>query len=325
VNTAALRILAGAGVLAAGLLIGSPCVVPALAQNGDAIDSDTGADGSSASGGSGLQSAPEVGGDESASHGDAGARGRPISTIGDGRNNVVHPNGPIVRGDGRPASKYTSLLIPILRIPTVREFAAPGWTPPSAYVTTLEVPVISLNDILSALAAPKPKPAPGPAFRTGQEAPVIDAAPGPGGNHSEPMAAIADAPKPYEVPLVAAPRILSPPQLEPVAKAAQPTSGTAATTPLPALGAGTPVIRGASPPPGQSVTAPRSFTALSGQSAREAYPRYLRPPTMAELSLVALPGVAGLLVLTAGGGVIGYRQANSARFIRGMAAARFLE
>jgi hypothetical protein len=34
--------------------------------------------------------------------------------------------------------------------------------------------------------------------------------------------------------------------------------------------------------------------------------------------------VAGLLVLTFSGGLIGYRQANSARFIRTQSAARFL-
>jgi uncharacterized membrane protein (UPF0136 family) len=37
-----------------------------------------------------------------------------------------------------------------------------------------------------------------------------------------------------------------------------------------------------------------------------------------------LAGAAGLLVLTFSGGIIGYRQANSARFIRTQSAARFL-
>jgi hypothetical protein len=61
----------------------------------------------------------------------------------------------------------------------------------------------------------------------------------------------------------------------------------------------------------------------SGQPG-ETLPRYLRTPTVAELAAVALPGVGGLMFLTFSGGVIGYRQANAARFLRTGDAARFL-
>jgi ammonia channel protein AmtB len=44
---------------------------------------------------------------------------------------------------------------------------------------------------------------------------------------------------------------------------------------------------------------------------------------MVELASVALPGVAGLVAITAAGGAVGYRQANSGRYIRAD-AARFL-
>jgi hypothetical protein len=54
------------------------------------------------------------------------------------------------------------------------------------------------------------------------------------------------------------------------------------------------------------------------------YPRYLRNPTVGELAAVALPGVGGLMFLTLGGGFIGYRQANSVRFIRTDGGERFL-
>jgi hypothetical protein len=37
-----------------------------------------------------------------------------------------------------------------------------------------------------------------------------------------------------------------------------------------------------------------------------------------------LPGATGLLILTFSGGFIGYRQANSVRFIRAQSAERFL-
>jgi len=39
---------------------------------------------------------------------------------------------------------------------------------------------------------------------------------------------------------------------------------------------------------------------------------------------VALPGLAGMLLLTFSGGLIGYRQANSVRFVRTAGAERFL-
>ena len=48
------------------------------------------------------------------------------------------------------------------------------------------------------------------------------------------------------------------------------------------------------------------------------------PPTVGELAAIALPGATGLLILTFGGGFIGYRQANSVRFIRAQSAERFL-
>jgi hypothetical protein len=83
------------------------------------------------------------------------------------------------------------------------------------------------------------------------------------------------------------------------------------------------VIRGSLQP---TVHQPEAsmLTSMSGQPTRLGYPRYLREPTVGELAVVALPGVAGLLLLTMSGGVIGYRQANSARLMRTGSAARFL-
>jgi hypothetical protein len=63
---------------------------------------------------------------------------------------------------------------------------------------------------------------------------------------------------------------------------------------------------------------------MNGQATRLDYPRYLRSPTAGELAAVALPGAIGLLFLTFSGGLIGYRQANSVRFIRTQGAERFL-
>jgi hypothetical protein len=87
-------------------------------------------------------------------------------------------------------------------------------------------------------------------------------------------------------------------------------------------GARTPVIRGSLPPSVQPEAT--TLASMSGPATRLGYPRDLRNPTAGELALVALPGVAGLVMLTTSGGAIGYRQANSARQIRTHSAARFL-
>jgi hypothetical protein len=54
------------------------------------------------------------------------------------------------------------------------------------------------------------------------------------------------------------------------------------------------------------------------------YQQYLRTAKVGDMAVVALPGVTGLLFLTFSGGFIGYRQANSVRFIRTQGAERFL-
>jgi hypothetical protein len=84
-----------------------------------------------------------------------------------------------------------------------------------------------------------------------------------------------------------------------------------------------PLIRGSLPPTAVEPQA-KALTPMSGQTGRLGYARYLRDPAVTELAAVALPGAAGLLFLTFSGGFIGYRQANSARFIRTQGAERFL-
>ena len=180
-----------------------------------------------------------------------------------------------------------------------------------------------MAEVLGAMSQPEPEPTPGPAFRTQQEAPVIDSTPGDGGGIDQ-VDGGADGPPLFEVPLVVAPPM-------PVAAGARTAAvgGSAARAPLipagsqPAVaGAKAPLIRGSLPPSGQTIT--RSLDQANGQPTQVGYPRYLRNPTVGELSAIALPGVAGLMFLTFSGGIIGYRQANSARFVRTSAAERFL-
>lgn len=87
-------------------------------------------------------------------------------------------------------------------------------------------------------------------------------------------------------------------------------------------GASTPTIRGSiAPTPG--ATAQPMATGASGPRP-EAMPRSMVSPTITQLAAVALPGLAGLILLTFGGGVLGYRQANSLRFVRTAGVERFL-
>ncbi|WP_233213615.1 hypothetical protein [Mycobacterium hubeiense] len=64
------------------------------------------------------------------------------------------------------------------------------------------------------------------------------------------------------------------------------------------------------------------IAALS-ESFRIGYPDYLRTAQISQLMAVALPGVAGILILTGAGGFVGYRQAKAGHTIR-PGSARFM-
>ena len=68
---------------------------------------------------------------------------------------------------------------------------------------------------------------------------------------------------------------------------------------------------------GSRVSPPESF--------RLGYPDYLRSARMGEVALLALSGVAGILALTAAGGLVGYRQARAGLMVRTAGTARFLQ
>jgi hypothetical protein len=60
------------------------------------------------------------------------------------------------------------------------------------------------------------------------------------------------------------------------------------------------------------------------ESFRSGYSDYLRTAGVTEMAALALPGVGGILLLTAGGGFIGYRQAKAGHAVRTEGIARFL-
>ncbi len=319
-TTSALRSIACAGALATAVLLSGAGAGIAIAEPDES--SSAGVDGASAPTSADDDSGGAEGGGETKSENEP-----PTSTVGNGRE--VDDKNPAVEEEKKPVAGFGgwpkfkhSLSIPVLRLPTPEEVTAAGWPTPEMFFGTVDVPVPSIDGFLSSFSQPAPEPTPTPSFRTQQEAPVLDVTGG-GGGGLDPMAAETGAPSVFQLPLVVAPAIPIPGVLP-----AAPLGAAAAVPPVAsnagaAAGARAPVIRGSVSPKMDAAKA--TMTPMSGQATRVGYSRYLSNPTTAQLAAVALPGVAGLMFLTFGGGVIGYRQANSIRFIRTSGAERFLQ
>jgi hypothetical protein len=320
VTTSALRSIACAGALATAVLLSGAGAGIAIAEPDES--NSAGVDGASAPTGADDNSGGAEGGGETKSENEP-----PPSTVGNGRD--VDEKNPAVEEEKAPAAGFGgwpkfkhSLSIPVLRLPSPEEVTAAGWPTPEMFFGTVDVPVPSIDGFLSSFSQPTPEPTPTPSFRTQQEAPVLDVTGG-GGGGLDPMAAETGAPSVFQLPLVVAPAIpipgVSPAAPLGAAAAVPPVASNAGA----AAGARAPVIRGSVSPKMDAEKA--TMTPMSGQATRVGYSRYLSNPTTAQLAAVALPGVAGLMFLTFGGGVIGYRQANSIRFIRTTGAERFLQ
>jgi hypothetical protein len=59
-------------------------------------------------------------------------------------------------------------------------------------------------------------------------------------------------------------------------------------------------------------------------SYRVGYVEYLRTAGMTQIAAVAVPGVAGIMLLTGAGGLLGYRQAKAGHTVRSGGTARFV-
>ncbi len=192
------------------------------------------------------------------------------------------------------------------------------------------------NALMAPTPAPEPTPAiataPMPAFRgpapeapAPEPEPVIDALGGAGGGGDYAPTDFGGAAV-LQVPIIAMP---IPPAASAVfpaaAQVAVPGAGTG-LAPAPRVvgtesGATTTGIRSGST---QEQTPTSTINSMSGQAPRQGYTEYLRNPGLPELAGAALPGVAGILLMTLGGGVIGYRQASAGRMVRMSGAARYL-
>jgi hypothetical protein len=310
-----MRSIACAGVLTTGLLVGGPCAGIAVADTGDG--SGAGAEGAS------VTSKVE-GGSDGAS--DAAKPDPPTSTVGSGRDDVdvKSPDQDKKKnGFSTGTRKFKgSMIVTIMRIPRRDELPAKGLPDPSLFYTTVEISVPTLADVFAALQPqPEPSPAPGPTFRTQEEGPPV--ADSGGGGVDSLSTGVAAEPPVLQAPLVIAPLPIPLPPAAPVAPlGVSAGAGAVQAVDAVAVGARAPMIRGSLP---STVESPAgSATSMSGDATRLGYPRILRNPTVGELAAVALPGVTGLMFLTFGGGFIGYRQANSGRFIRAQGAERFL-
>ncbi|HEX7823517.1 MAG TPA: hypothetical protein VF477_01315 [Mycobacterium sp.] len=218
-----------------------------------------------------------------------------------------------------PGAPPVSVPVPTIPGTSERQWSINLTDPGSAY-TSVQDTLANLNGAVSEALAPY-NPRPKPTLKITEEQPVIDTAPG----------AVGAVPKPdgsSEVPVLQAPTAFPAIKLGPPRPLSEvlPAGGT-----TPVLAVGTAGVRA---PEGRSVTqgsvqagetVPGSATApMSNTAYRQGFPQYLRTARVGELAVVAVPGVAGLLAITASGGVIGFRQANSGRYLRSE-ASRFLQ
>lgn len=190
--------------------------------------------------------------------------------------------------------------------------------------------IISRRQEESSEPTPEPEPQIAPAFRgPAPEAPapepVLDASGGVAGGGSDYQATGFGVAPVLSAPIVAAP-VLPPaaarfPAFPPPATSA-PGLGSAAARGTPSAPGST--AEGARTAGPQEQTPVGTVKAMSGQAPRQGYTDYLGRPGLPQLAGAALPGVAGILVMTLGGAVIGYRQASAGRMIRASGAARYL-
>jgi hypothetical protein len=186
--------------------------------------------------------------------------------------------------------------------------------------------------IPSLLSQPRPQPAPNIRSQIAGPEPVNTS--GGGGGGTEPVEPAAAEPPVLKAPPIAVPPPipeLPPPVVVPAPPVVVPAPpggvntwlGPRALPEPPATGssiAGQPVPPAAEPPP-TSIGTP-----IATQASHPAgYTAYLPPLELTELAAASLPGVGGILLLTAGGSFIGYRQAKAGQSVRTRGVGRFLQ
>ena len=218
-------------------------------------------------------------------------------------------------------------------------------TDPYAAYTSVGQTLSTVNSLLMDAYAPydpfrPPAPKPQPTFRTMQEEPSVVDVDGTGG--IVPLSNGSSGLPVLQAPVVVPPIRIAPPPRPIGGPPPRPIGGPpprpirgSAPAGVKVLAAGSagvraPELKGSVAQTGSIPTEqipPAGSASASGMGApapRQGYPRYLRTARANELAMVAVPGLAALVAVTLGGGVIGYRQANSGRYLR-TDAARFLQ
>ncbi|KAA0099919.1 hypothetical protein CIW49_10260 [Mycolicibacterium sp. P1-18] len=229
-----------------------------------------------------------------------------------------------------PFTPPISVEVPSLPVPGYENVRwSLNLTDPYAAYTSVGQTLNTVNSLLMDAYAPydpfrpppPPEPTPAPTFRIMEEEPSVVDVDGTGG--AVPVAGGSSG-----LPVLQAPVVV--PQIR--VPTPRPITGSPPATAPRVLVAGSagvraPAVKGSVAQTGSIPTdrlPPASASSASAASApRQGYPRYLRTARASELAMVAVPGLAGLLAVTFSGGVIGYRQANSGRYLR-TDAARFL-
>jgi hypothetical protein len=194
-----------------------------------------------------------------------------------------------------------------------------------------------IEQFANGLAPRPPGPQPGPQIRTQivEEEPVVSTSSGGSNGYPLPEPGNLPVPRVLQAPVVVAPPIpvVAPPVVMPAPRALPPPVALPPGTSLPWVppralaeppaGAPQPKIGNAVPPAREPV--PGVGTSMNPQASfRVGYADYLRTAGVPQLVAMALPGVAGILLLTASGGFIGYRQAKAGSTLRNTSMERFL-
>lgn len=149
----------------------------------------------------------------------------------------------------------------------------------------------------------------------------------PGGNpsiHTGPVA-------PPTVPTPKAPAVAiatppAPPVLAPLAPVVPPTPPVVTVKQAEGGRGGDVVVTAGGTKQPEAVTKPiQQFVAAETIAPRTGYTDYLRLTKTSEIAAVAIPGAAGIAMMTFVGAALGYRQAKAGHTVRASAAARFLE
>ncbi|MCV7172102.1 hypothetical protein O6P37_20920 [Mycobacterium sp. CPCC 205372] len=152
---------------------------------------------------------------------------------------------------------------------------------------------------------------------------MLDAAPGIGALAQAPLAPIA---MPIIVPPIVVPPVVVPPLVAPPGLGMGGGPGGPAGPRGPSPNSG-PREMNADPRTGRQPEAPfrGGDPGVPPATFRVGYVEYLRTAGISQIAAVAVPGVAGILLLTGAGGLVGYRQAKAGRAVRGAGTARFIE